>query len=172
MDTDGNLAALRIFRGAQLLRNLLICYQNDPVNITNSNPSQTINGLWHRSPDACDKYLQSPPLVGGRSPYCGALHHACSERYPWQKDQRLTPSLSGCAHQVKALSLHMSNVTELDFLHGCVCPASKQNTWLPTSVHTESGSLTGTKSDSDGMRWHRLLSSITFLLKAIWMTHC
>lgn len=42
MDADRNLAAPRIFRGAQQLENLLIYYQNDPANVTNSNPSQTV----------------------------------------------------------------------------------------------------------------------------------
>lgn len=45
MDADGNLAALRIFRGAQCLRKSLIYYKNGPVNLNNSNSSQIINGL-------------------------------------------------------------------------------------------------------------------------------
>lgn len=67
MDVDGNLASLRIFRGTQCLRNPLIYYKNGPVSLTNSISSQIINGLWHRSPVTCDRYLQCPPWVGGRS---------------------------------------------------------------------------------------------------------
>lgn len=67
MDADGNLAALRIFRGAQCLRNSLIYYRNDPVNLSNSNSSQIINGLWQRNPVTCELNLQCPPWVGGRS---------------------------------------------------------------------------------------------------------
>lgn len=63
-------------------------------------------------------------------------------------------------------------IQEPDFLPGCGCLASKQNTWLPMSICTASGSLTDAGSDSTGMRWHCLLSSVTFLLKAMWMTHC
>lgn len=67
MGADGNLAALRIFRGAQCLRNPLVYYQNGSVNLTNSNSSQIINGLWYRNLVTCDRYLQSPPWVGGSS---------------------------------------------------------------------------------------------------------
>lgn len=45
MDGDGNLAALRIFRGAQCLRNPLIYYKNGPINLTSSNSSHIIDSL-------------------------------------------------------------------------------------------------------------------------------
>lgn len=127
MDADGNLAALRIFRGAQCLRNPLIYYKNGPVNLTNSNSSQVINGLWHRSPVTCGRYLQSPPWVGGRS-------HSMEHKWLWVVPVAACPSLPAEAHQVKVISLHLSSATALDFLPLCVCPASKQSTWLPVSV--------------------------------------
>lgn len=119
------------------------------MNVTNSNPSRAINGLWHSSPVTCDKYIES----GGRSLHHKALHHAGPEQCCWQRPVSspsccwLLPSGEGC------LSVD-EQCGRAGLLACCVCPACKQNTWLPTSTRTASGNWTDTKSDSAGMRGH------------------
>lgn len=130
-NADGNLAALRIFWGAQCLRNPLIYFKNGPVILNNSNSSQIIDDLWHRNPVTCERNLQCPSWMGGRSHSMEyIIVQPGSVWYLWVPG----PSLSAGAHQVKVLSLYLNNATALDFLPHGVCPASKQSTWLPASV--------------------------------------
>lgn len=77
-----------------------------------------------------------------------------TSRWPWAVllaetgvQPQLLPSGEGC------LSVD-EQCGRAGLLACCVCPACKQNTWLPTSTRTASGNWTDTKSDSAGMRGH------------------